>query len=126
MDNIAAAVAYFRKNRGWSMGQLAKYSDLSSEYISQLEAGKRGSKIRQATLTKLARGLRVTERDLLDFDPNNPPTATVIRISETPTPYGVLSSSDRQMKIIKAISGLSDEQLVKLESFLDWLIERGE
>ncbi|HRF71765.1 MAG TPA: helix-turn-helix transcriptional regulator [Accumulibacter sp.] len=126
MDNIAAAVAFFRKNRGWSMGQLAKYSDLSSEYISQLEAGKRGSKIRQATLTKLARGLRVTERDLLDFDPARPPTPTVMRISESPAPYGVLSSSDRQIKIIKAISSLSDEQLVKLESFLDWLIERGE
>lgn len=127
MDNVPAAVAYFRKQRRWTMGQLAKYSGLSGEYISQLEQGNRGKRMRYETLTKLAKGLRVTENDLLNFDPSNPPTATVLRVSEAPsTPYGPVSSSDRQLKIIKAIGKLTDEQLVKLESFLDWLIERGE
>lgn len=127
MDNIAAAVTYFRKSRGWSMGQLAKYSDLSSEYISQLEAGKRGSKIRQVTLTKLARGLRITEQDLINFDPNSPPRANIKVIREpAEVHHGELRSSDRQLRIIKSLGQLTEAQLVKLESFLDFLIERGE
>lgn len=128
MENVAAAVAYFRKQHRWTMGQLAKYSGLSSEYISQLEQGNRGRKMRHETLTKLAKGLRVSEADLLNFDPNNPPEPTVRVIAERPAGlYGSSeNSSQRQLKIIKAVGQLTDEQLIQLESFLDFLIERGE
>lgn len=110
------------------MGQLAQYSGLSSSYIQLLEKNKRGANVRHETLLKLAKGLRVTEDDLLHFDPSNPP-APDIKVFRDATHVANgdhTNSSDRQLKIIKALSLLSNEQLVKLESFLDWLIERGE
>ena len=125
---LGAAVAFFRKKRRLTMGQLAQYSGLSSSYIQLLEKNKRGANVRHETLLKLARGLRVTEDDLLHFDPSNPPIPDVKVFRDTPpVAHGdPTNSSDRQLKIIKALSQLSNEQLMKLESFLDWLIERGE
>lgn len=112
------------------MGQLAKYSGLTSSYIQQLEKSKRGGNMRHETLVKLAKGLRVTEDDLLNFDPINLPGPTLHRLSDGEpaiSSYGAShTSSDRQLKIIQSLSKLNDQQLASLESFLDFLIQQGE
>ena len=125
MNNIAKAVGHFRKLRGWSQGQVAKYSGLTSAYIQALEAGQRGENIRHVTLVKLARGLRVAEADLLNFNPSSPPEQlpSIQVFQGTKSSYG--SPNDTRLRIINAVSHLGDEQLVMLESFVDWLLERG-
>ena len=61
---IGETVRELRERRGWTMGQLAAYADVSTSYISKLEAGKVAAPAVDV-LQRLARALRVDASMLL-------------------------------------------------------------
>ena len=70
MDNLGAAVTYFRKRKHWSQGQLATYSGLSRSQISLMEKGKRGKRSSAATVEKIAKALDISVDELLAWQPD--------------------------------------------------------
>jgi transcriptional regulator with XRE-family HTH domain len=66
--SIGETVKELRERRGWTMGQLAAYADVSTGYVSKLEAGKVLAPASDV-LQRLAGALRVDVGGLLGATP---------------------------------------------------------
>ncbi|MDR1337809.1 MAG: helix-turn-helix domain-containing protein [Rickettsiales bacterium] len=66
--SIGARVAFIRKERGMTQGDIAATSKRILNTISNIEQGKVDAKI--TTLSAVAHALRVPLPELIDFDPN--------------------------------------------------------
>jgi len=56
----------YRKEKGLSQNQLAELLDISREHLAKIETAKRCGSLK--LLFKIADTLKITEKDLLDFD----------------------------------------------------------
>ena len=66
INNFGQWLRIYRKKRGFSVRQLAKYSGVSSAYISQIENGKRNAPSNYKILQKIAKPLKVELREIYD------------------------------------------------------------
>lgn len=64
MRNFGEALRELREKRGYTVNQLAIYSDVSPALISKIENGKRGIP-KPETIEKLAKGLKMEYTDLM-------------------------------------------------------------
>lgn len=65
-ERLGMRIKYIREERGMTQAELAEAAGLSDRYIRNLERGDRWA--RDDTVMKLCIALRVTIRELFDFD----------------------------------------------------------
>lgn len=107
-DKISYAVGQrikmFRTERKISQEELALSSDIYPAYLGRLERGERCPTVE--TIYKVCEGLQITMSDLLDFDVDVKPT-----------------SEEAKHRIEKAISGLSDEEALRIADIVENVVK---
>ena len=66
--NIGIKIGYYRRIRGYTQAQLAEKANISSGYLSQVEAPGMAVAISLETLLSLAEALEVPPAKLLEFE----------------------------------------------------------
>lgn len=103
-DKISYAVGQrirkFRTERKISQEALALSSDIYPAYLGRLERGERCPTIE--TIYKICDGLKISMSELLDFDVDVKPT-----------------SEEAKHRIEKAMSGLSDEEAIRIAEIVE-------
>ena len=68
---IGLKIAYYRKMRGYTQGQLAGKIGISTTYLGQIERGNNGKSYSLETLLSIAVGLDIDVNLLLSSSENN-------------------------------------------------------
>ncbi len=107
-DKISYAVGQrikkFRAERKISQEELALSSGIYPAYLGRLERGERCPTVE--TIYKICDGLKISMSDLLDFDVDVKPT-----------------SEEARHRIEKAMSGLSDEESIRIAEIVENVIK---
>ncbi len=90
----------YRTERKISQEELALLSDIYPAYLGRLERGERCPTVE--TIYKVCEGLKISMSDLLDFDVDVKPT-----------------SEEAKRRIEKAMSGLSDEEALRIANIVE-------
>lgn len=114
MQNIGKAIRHYRKQKDWSQTDLARACGMASNYLSEIESGRKSGNLRSETLYKIAMALGVQTSDLLYF--NGEP-----KVSEVSPPY----NPSKQARLLALLEGLSEEALSAIEVIVLLLKKKG-
>ncbi|ACS79483.1 helix-turn-helix domain-containing protein [Maridesulfovibrio salexigens] len=100
---VGNKIRSIRKKRGLTQAQLGNESDLNDKYISEIERG--SSKLTVDALNKIANGLKVPVKDILDFDTAQP------------------TREELEKDLLWMIQKTSDEQIVFLHKLVSEILK---
>jgi transcriptional regulator with XRE-family HTH domain len=105
-----------RKEKGYSVNQLALYSDVSSSQISRIENGLRGVP-KPETIEKLAKGLKMPYEELMKF-------AGYIEDGSDLNKYFPEDSEGEENVFFKNWEGLSEEDKKQALDYIQYLKDK--
>lgn len=108
--DIATRLKFLREKNGISVYKLSKLSEVSSTYIHEIESGEK-----QPTVLILKKICDALDISLSAFFSPLDNSATV---TEPPSIYKYDMLTPELMALIKSVSDLSPEQIIKLNEFI--------
>ncbi|WP_337090212.1 helix-turn-helix transcriptional regulator [Leuconostoc pseudomesenteroides] len=112
-EQFGASIKRIREEKGYTVRQVALWADVSPAYLSRVENAHREIPTPK-TLYKIAKGLRISNAEILEYAGIVDETKSVDNAKE--------SISPRQLRVANHIDdNLTDEQLEEVNNFIEYL-----